>query len=52
MREHTVVEGFERELNPEETLADAIESIGETTGWDSLREWAEEHLESDDIRRE
>ncbi|WP_267640478.1 hypothetical protein [Haloarchaeobius amylolyticus] len=46
--EHTFVEGSERELQPQETLADAIESIGETTGWDSLSEWAEEHLESDD----
>ncbi|MCT9097586.1 hypothetical protein [Haloarchaeobius sp. HME9146] len=45
-RAHTFVEGSERELNPEETPAEAIESIGETTGWDSLSEWAEEHLES------
>ena len=46
--EHTVVPGSERELDPGETLGEAIETLGEKTGWESLSEWAEEHLESDE----
>ncbi|WP_435333615.1 hypothetical protein [Haloarchaeobius sp. TZWWS8] len=46
--EHTFVEGTDRELRPGETLGEAIESVGEKTGWESLSEWAENHLESDE----
>jgi hypothetical protein len=41
-------EGTERELDPEETLGEALESIGEKTGWDSLSSLADEHLTDDD----
>jgi hypothetical protein len=47
-QEHPFIEWSDRELNSAETLADAIESIGEKTGWDSLSDWDEEHLESDE----
>jgi hypothetical protein len=40
-------EETERELNPEETLGEALESIGERTGWDSLSSFADEHLTDD-----
>lgn len=46
--EHTVVPESERELQPEETLGEAIEEIGDRTGWESLSEWAEEHLTDDE----
>lgn len=37
----------ERELNPEETLGETLEDIGEKTGWDSLSSFADEHLTED-----
>ncbi|WP_435077989.1 hypothetical protein [Halococcus sp. AFM35] len=40
-------EETERELDPEETLGEALESIGEKTGWDSLSSFADEHLTDD-----
>jgi hypothetical protein len=38
----------EQELEPEETLSKAIEMIGEKTGWESLSEFANDHLNDDD----
>ncbi|WP_435359357.1 hypothetical protein [Haloarchaeobius sp. DFWS5] len=37
-----------RALEPTETLGEAIEAIGEKTGWDSLSDWANEHLTADE----
>lgn len=36
-----------RELNPGETVGEALETIGEKTGWDSLSSFADEHLTDD-----
>lgn len=47
-RELVPVAGSERELDPSETLADALEEIADETGWESLSDWAEEHLENDE----
>lgn len=33
------------ELNPEETLGQSLERIGEEIGWESLSEFARDHLE-------
>lgn len=38
------------ELNPGETLGEYLERIGEETGWDSLSQFAREHLEDDDTQ--
>jgi hypothetical protein len=40
-------ESSARRLDKEETLADAIEDIGERMGWERLTEFAEEHLEEE-----
>lgn len=37
-------EDTEHDIEPGKALGDAIESIGERTGWDSLSEFAQEHL--------
>ena len=37
----------ERNLEPGETLADVLEEIGETLGWDSLSPFGEEHRRDD-----
>lgn len=38
----------ERELGPEDTVGKALENLGDELGWDSLSEFAEEHLEGDE----
>jgi len=38
----------EFDLAPGETLGEALERVGEETGWDSLSAFAQEHLEDDD----
>ncbi|WP_227376500.1 hypothetical protein [Haladaptatus halobius] len=48
----TPVEGSEESLGVEETVGEAIERLGEKTGWESLSEFAREHLESDDRKNE
>lgn len=40
----------ERELDPGESLGDAPASIGGSVGWESLSEFAEEHLDADPDR--
>ncbi len=40
----------ERELDPGESLGEALESIGDSLGWESLSEFAEEHLDADPDR--
>ncbi|MFD1646486.1 hypothetical protein [Haloarchaeobius litoreus] len=37
----------ERELQPEETLGEASETVGEKSGWETLSEWADDHLTGD-----
>jgi hypothetical protein len=37
----------EWEIEPQETVGEAIERLGEETGWESLSTFAEEHLESE-----
>lgn len=37
----------ERTLDAEEELGEVLEEIGEKTGWESLSEWAREHLEDE-----
>ncbi|WP_458206311.1 hypothetical protein [Haladaptatus sp. NG-SE-30] len=44
----TPVEGSEESLGAGESLGQAIERLGEKTGWESLSEFAREHLESDE----
>ncbi|MFB6254701.1 MAG: hypothetical protein ABEI06_08830 [Halobacteriaceae archaeon] len=36
------------DLDPEETLGSALKRLGEESGWDTLTEFAEEHLDPDD----
>jgi hypothetical protein len=38
----------EVDLEPGETLGEALERVGEQTGWDSLSEFARDHLEDDE----
>lgn len=40
-------EDTERKLEPGETIGEALETIGEKTGWDSLSSFANEHLTDD-----
>ncbi|SIR01579.1 hypothetical protein SAMN05421858_1130 [Haladaptatus litoreus] len=44
----TPVEGSEESLGAEETIGQAIDRLGEKTGWDALSEFAQKHLESDE----
>jgi hypothetical protein len=37
-------EDVEHDIEPGKALGDAIESIGERTGWESLSEFAQEHF--------
>lgn len=43
-------EESERELGPSETLGEVLEDVGDSLGLDSLSEFAEERLQSDDER--
>lgn len=43
-------EGTERELDPSETLGDALEDLGERLEWDSLTEFARDRLQDDPDR--
>jgi len=38
----------ELDVSPGETLGEALERVGEETGWDSLSEFAQDHLEDDE----
>ena len=38
----------ELDVSPGETLGEALERVGEETGWDSLSAFAQEHLEDDE----
>ncbi|WP_331234443.1 hypothetical protein [Natronorarus salvus] len=50
-RNERIVPGeTERELDPGESLGDALASIGESVDWESLSEFAEEHLDADPDR--
>jgi len=35
-------------VEPGETLGEALEHVGEETGWDALSEFAQDHLEDDE----
>lgn len=43
-----LVEVSSYRVEAEETIADAVERVGDELGWDSLTEWAEEHVEPDE----
>ncbi|WP_435346304.1 hypothetical protein [Haloarchaeobius sp. HRN-SO-5] len=47
-QEHTFVRDSGRHVGAEETVASVIEDIGDS--WDSLSEWAKDHLEDDENR--
>lgn len=47
-RELTVKESPIRRLEPAETLGEALETVGEELGWESLSEFAREYLESEE----
>lgn len=42
------VEDSARRLESDETLGDVIEELGDEIGWDSLSEFAREHMQDDD----
>ena len=38
----------ERSVGAKEELGEVLEEVGEATGWESLSDWAREHLEGED----
>ena len=47
---HVPREDTERELEPTDTLGEALEDLGDSLEWDSLSAFARERLQSDDAR--